>query len=99
MKKIALTCLIAGLFGSSVYAADGATLYKKCMVCHGKDGSKMAPGATVLINSLSEQEIVKALKGYQDGTFGGKAKGQMKIQTKNLTDDDIKALAAYIKTL
>ncbi len=99
MKKVFLACLVMGLFGSAAYAADGATLYKKCIACHGKDASKVPPGGTVASNTLSEEEIVKALKGYQDGSFGGKAKATMKLQTKNLTDEDIAALAKYIKSL
>lgn len=99
MKKVFLACLMMGMFGSVAYAADGAALYKKCIACHGKDASKVPPGGTVASNTLSEEEIVKALKGYQDGSFGGKAKATMKIQVKSLSDEDIEALAKYIKSL
>lgn len=80
-------------------SVDGATLFKKCVACHGKNAEKLAPGAEIIINTLSEQEIYEALSGYKAGTFGGKSQKTMQLQVKNLNDEDFKALAKYIKTL
>ncbi|MBZ7986622.1 c-type cytochrome [Campylobacter canadensis] len=99
MKKIIYSCLVASMLASGAYAADGATLFKKCIACHGKDASKVPPGGEVASVTLSEQEIVEALKGYRAKTFGGKAKKTMEIQAAKLSDDDINALAAYIVSL
>lgn len=83
----------------SALSVDGATLFKKCVACHGKKAEKLAPGAEIIINTLSEQEIYEALSGYKAGTFGGKSQKTMQLQVKNLKDEDFKALAKYIKTL
>ncbi|MBZ7993402.1 c-type cytochrome [Campylobacter sp. RM9333] len=83
----------------NVLKTDAATLFKKCIACHGKNAEKLAPGAEVAINTLSESEIYEALSGYKAGTFGGKSQKTMQLQVKNLNDEDFKALAKYIKTL
>lgn len=83
----------------NVLKTDAATLFKKCIACHGKNAEKLAPGAEVVINTLSESEIYEALSGYKAGTFGGKSQKTMQLQVKNLNDEDFKALAKYIKTL
>lgn len=99
MKKLVFVALfsVAGLF-----AADGATLYKTCIACHGAGGDKVPPGskATFTINSLSKEKIVEDLKGYKAGTLNQyKLGAQMKIYASKLSDDDMNALADYIVTL
>jgi len=47
---------------------------------------------------MTKDEIVKALKGYKDGTYGGAMKGVMKGQVATtLTDKDIEEIAEDIK--
>ena len=46
--------------------------------------------------NLTKADIVKALNGYKDGSYGGAMKGLMKGQVAKLSDDDIKALADYM---
>lgn len=99
MNKLLLSLSALALISTSALAADGEALFKKCVACHGKKAEKKAPGAEVIINTLSEKEIADALAGYKAGTFGGKAKKTMELQVKTLNDDDIKALATYIVTL
>ena len=99
MKKVLLSLAALSLLSTAAMASDGATLFKKCVACHGKSAEKKAPGAEVIINTLDEKTILEALQGYKAGTFGGKAKKTMELQVKKLSDDDIKALAAYIVTL
>ncbi|RDU62618.1 c-type cytochrome [Helicobacter sp. MIT 14-3879] len=99
MKKLILVTLfsIAGLM-----AADGATLYKTCMACHGANGDKVPPGskATFTINSLKKEKIIEDLKGYKAGTLNQYGLGvQMKIYAGKLSDADMSALADYIVTL
>lgn len=84
---------------AEITSVDGEKLFKKCVACHGKKAEKLAPGAEVVVNTLSEQEIYDALSGYKAGTFGGKSKKTMELQVKKLNDEDFKALAKYIKTL
>lgn len=99
MKKLVLIALFSAV---GLFAADGATLYKTCIACHGANGDKVPPGskATFTINSLAKAEIVKDLKDYKAGTLNQYGLGaQMKIYTSKLSDDDMNALADYIGTL
>ncbi len=42
---------------------------------------------------MTKDEIVKALKGYKDGSYGGAMKGVMKGQVAKLSDKDIEEIA------
>ncbi|DAB33111.1 MAG TPA: cytochrome C [Sulfurospirillum sp. UBA11407] len=97
MKKTLLALLFVAT--SSLFAADGATLYKKCAVCHGAKAEKKALNKSQIIQGWSVDNLVASMKGYQAGTYGGALKGTMKGQVANLKDEDIKALAEYIAGL
>ena len=91
--------VIAGaILGTSSLVAS-ADLYKKCAGCHGQSAEKKALGKSKVINELAQQDIVKALKGYQDGTYGGAMKGLMKGQVAKLNDADIESLSKTISTM
>lgn len=95
MKRILLissVCLgLAFGFVVSGAAADGKELYGKCAGCHGADGGKF--------KSKAEPDILKALTGYKDHSFGGDKKAIMEGMVKNLSPEDMQALAKYISTL
>ncbi|MBK1963982.1 cytochrome c [Campylobacter novaezeelandiae] len=99
MKKLlaisALVCL-----GVSAYAADGATLFKKCAVCHGAKADKVYLGKVPALASLSYEERAQALKEYQAGTRNKFGQGAiMKLQLKGLSEADLEAIDKYIETL
>jgi len=97
MKKV---LLVAGLLcATSIFAADGETLFKTCSACHGVKAEKAALNKSQVIAGWDVAKITAALHGYKDGTYGGPLKGTMIAQVKNLSDDDVKALAGYISTL
>lgn len=95
MKKIALSIALVG----SMFAADGATLYAKCVSCHGANAEKAALGKSQIIAGWDVAKTTDALKGYKADTYGGAMKGVMKGQVATLSDDDIKALATHIAGL
>ena len=64
-----------------------------CAGCHGKDLEKSAMGKSKKVNEMAKADIVKALTGYKDGSYGGPMKGIMKGQATKLSEDDIKAIA------
>jgi len=97
MKKIAL--LMATLFVTSLVAADGASLYKKCAGCHGVNGEKKALNKSKVITGWSADKTIAALKGYKDGSYGGPMKGLMKGQVATYSDADIEKVAAHVATL
>lgn len=93
MKK---TLLTLSLLSTMMMAADGAALYKKCASCHGAQGEKKALGKSKVIAQMSHDEIVTALSGYKDGSYGASMKALMKSQVASLSEEDIQTLAEHI---
>lgn len=89
MKKILL-------FTSIVACAAFANPYAKCVACHGANGEKVALGKSKIIKDMTKAEIVSALNGYKDGSYGGAMKTLMKGQVVSLSDADIQAIAEEI---
>ncbi len=87
--------LILGIT-SILAASEGADLFKKCSSCHGADGEKHALGKSKIIRDLSKDEIVTALKGYKDGSYGGPMKALMKGQVAAYDDRQIETVAEFI---
>lgn len=96
MKKLIIT-LIA--LSSMAMASDGAALYKKCVACHGANGEKPALGKSLVINKMTKDDLVSALNGYKDGSYGKSMKALMKGQVAKLESSDIDALAEYIASM
>ncbi len=97
MKKIALALAIAA--ASTLMAADGAALYKKCAACHGAKAEKKALNKSQIIQGWDVDKLVTSMKGYKDGSYGGAMKGLMKGQVASYDDAKIKAVAEYIAGL
>lgn len=90
MKKILLTLGLLSI--TSLFAADGASIYGKCASCHGASGEK---ANFAKLQGLSKDDIVAKLTGYQNGQ-GGAKKAMMIPQVKSLSAEDIDAVATYI---
>lgn len=93
MKKVFLTSFLISI--SSVYLSAN-TLFKPCIGCHGENGEKSALNRSKIINQMSRAEIIEALNGYKNNTYGGPMKGLMKVQVKKLTEEEIELLAKSI---
>ena len=98
MKKTAIV-LITLLFALPLLA-DGAATYKaKCAMCHGPDGAgQTTMGKNLKLRDLRSAEVQKQTdaeltKWITDG------KGKMPSYKGKLSDADIQALVAYIRTL
>lgn len=93
MKKIVLGSILA----AAVAFAAAPASYSTCVACHGAKGEKAFAATPKMIPAnLTKDEVAKALKGYKDGSYGGKMKGVMKGNVMRLTDADIAELAEYI---
>jgi cytochrome c553 len=79
-----------------LHKQEGAELFQKCVSCHGSKAEKSALNKSQIIAGWDAEKITAALKGYQDGSYGGAMKGLMNAQVKTLSDEDIAALATYI---
>jgi len=93
VKAIGKVALLSMFASVAIYAVN----LTACQGCHGKNFEKKALGNSKIVKDMSKEEIIKALKGYKDGTYGGPMKGTMKGQVANLSDADIVAMAEAIK--
>jgi cytochrome c6 len=81
-------------------ADDAAALYKsKCAACHAADGSGDTPaGKAMTVVDLRSPDVQKMSDADLIGaTTNGK--GKMPAYKGKITDDQIKQLVAYIRTL
>ena len=106
MKKlIPLTIALLAIPALSLCAADGKALYEKdCTKCHGADGkgdTKMGKkyGAKDYTDAKVQDELKDeaAFKAIKEGYKDKDGKVVMK-PAEGLSDDDIKALVAYLRT-
>jgi cytochrome c553 len=106
MKKILATLLIAGVAGLySVNAADAKENWdKNCASCHGKDGKgQTTMGKKAGCKDYTDAKVQEALKddkafkSVKEGLKEGD-KELMKPFAAKLTDDEIKALVAHMRT-
>lgn len=99
MKTTHKILIVLAAIGSlSVASADGASVYKKCIACHGANAEKKALGKSEVIAGWEASKTLAALKGYKDGTYGGPMKGLMKGQVAALNEAQMKEVADYIAT-
>ena len=99
--KIKATLLILVIaLAPLALAADGAAVYKaKCASCHGADGKGQSPmGKKMGLRDLGSPEVQKQTdKELYDWTAVGKNK--MPAYKDKLSDDEIKALVTYMRSL
>lgn len=79
-------------------SADISELYLKCSKCHGLKANNTYMHITKPLVDLSESQIIKSLKYYQQGDQKYGYGLVMKKEVANLTDDEIEKLAEYIKS-
>lgn len=93
MKEIFKIIAVATLLSPAVYATVNTAT---CAGCHGADFEKVALGTSKVVKDMTKEEIIKALKGYRDGSYGGEKKGMMKGQVAKLSDADIEEIATKV---
>ena len=107
MKKSRIILAIAAVATAvSVSAAEVKENYAKhCAKCHGEDGkgdTKM--GKKVGIKDMTDAKVQaaftddKGLKSVKYGVKGDDGKTKMKAFGEDLSDDEIKALIAHMRT-
>src|SRR6185437_11451411 len=102
MKKLFAMLVVLGvtMVAKPAMAADEAeSLYKaKCQACHGADGKGSAAGQKLGVHDFHSPEVAKEsdadlIKTTKEG------KGKMPKFDGKLTDDQIKGLIKYIRSL
>ena len=98
--KLIISVIVAIVFASSgaAFGAGGAALWaQNCASCHGKDGS----GNTTMGKKLAVKDYSKD-QGFSDAEAANvikNGKGKMKAYKDKLSDADVKALVAYVRSL
>ena len=97
--KRTTSVILAMMLASSgaAFGAGGAALWaQSCASCHGKDGS----GNTAMGKKLGVKDYTKS-QSFSDAEAASvikNGKGKMKAY-KQLSDADVKALVAYVRSL
>ena len=102
MKKFALllaACAVIALVSvPAAQAADGKALYEgKCAMCHGKDG--VAKAVAKGSSNFTDAKWQAATKVEAIETVITDGKGKMKGYKDKMSAEEIKAVAAYVKTI
>jgi len=85
---------------SAADAGAGKALFAKCAGCHGADGKTKAMGKSAVIAGQAAADLESKINAYKAGTRNEAGMGMvMKGQVASMSDDDIKAIAAYISGL
>ena len=95
------------LLGGPALAADVATNWNThCASCHGKDGKgQTKAGRMANVKDMTEAgyqasfDDQKAYKQIKEGMKDEKGKERMKPFNEKLTDDEINALIAHVRSL
>ena len=103
MKKLALLFAAVAVIAlasapAAQAAADGKALFDaKCAMCHGKDGvaKPMAKGSA----NFNDVKWQAATKAEAIETVITDGKGKMKGYKDKMSAEEIKAVAAYVKTI
>jgi len=106
-SKIAVGAfLVTCLLGWSAHAGDASQIWAtKCASCHGKDGKGgTTMGRKLSIKDLTDAKVqasftdADATKAIKEGVSEGGTQ-KMKAFGDKLSDDDIKALVAQVRSL
>ena len=87
---------------SSAFGADAAAVFKKkCAPCHGQEGEPNRIFAKQGVRSFKDAEWQKATKDAQveESIRKGRKGTMMASFETQLTDEEVTALVAYIRTL
>lgn len=80
--------------GDAALAKTGETKVAMCLGCHGEKGQ--GNGQFPALAGQQTDYLVKQLKAFKDGS---RKSGNMKAIASTLSDDDMKAIAAYLGNL
>jgi mono/diheme cytochrome c family protein len=100
LLRLAMITAPLALGAAGAFAADdAAALYKaKCQVCHGADGKGSAAGQKLGVRDFHSSEVAK-MTDQELFDITKKGKEKMPGYDKKLTDDQIKSLVKYIRSL
>jgi mono/diheme cytochrome c family protein len=100
LTHLAAFCIAASIAAPAFAQSAGSDTYKaKCLMCHGADGLGATPaGKAMKAASFKDPALVKAPDAQLIATVKT-GKNKMPAYAGKLTDDQIRAAVAYIRTL
>ena len=106
-KFLILTAALAFVVTPKIFAADGAAIYSDtCAQCHGDDGKgKTTKGKRLKIRDFSDPKVqdsftdADAIKAVKEGIKDKDNVILMKAYKNDFSDDEVKAVVAYFRTL
>jgi len=107
MKKLALLAIPAAFalaFTTNAFAADGKTVYAdSCAKCHGDDGKGQTKmGQKLQARDYSDAKVQDSVtddQAFKSIKEGMKKDDKTLMKPSELSDEDIKASVAYLRTL
>lgn len=107
MKKFLTFAALFAVVAAGSRAADVAENWDNhCASCHGKDGKgETKAGRKAKVKDLTDAAYQKefsdeqGFKSTKEGITDDKGKEKMKAFAEKLSDDEIKALVTFIRTL
>jgi mono/diheme cytochrome c family protein len=101
LRFAAICCLAACIVTPAFAQNSGADTYKaKCAMCHGADGLAATPaGKAMKAPSFKDPAVVKASDAELIAVVKNGKNNKMPSYIGKLTDDQIKSVVAYIRTL
>ena len=95
-----MAVLALGAAGARARADDVAALYKsKCAVCHGADGKGDTPAGKKLGTKDFHSPDVAKMSDTELFDITKKGKDKMPGYDKKITDDEIRELVKYVRSL
>ncbi len=88
---VALVLNFSSVASHAADPANGQSLSKQCSVCHGKNGMANDPE----VPNLAAQSSFYIEKSLKDFRAGVRQDRRMSLMAQNLTDEEIKDLAAW----
>lgn len=93
LGALAMTTGLGAAHAGDISAGESS--YNTCISCHQADGS--GSGIFPPLKGLSAETVVDKLERYRDGETIGQHTNVMAPQARNLSDEDIANLAAFIE--
>ena len=100
LTHAAIVCLAAAIAAPASAQDTGADTFKtKCLMCHGADGTGNTPAGKAFKAASLKDPMVVTKSNEELATVIKNGKDKMPSFKDKLTDDQIKAVIAYIRAL
>ncbi|MCF6339441.1 MAG: cytochrome C [Sulfurimonas sp.] len=95
------TLIFITLFSTLMFASSAQrTVSYVCYECHGASMNESCMGVSKAPNTLSQADLLTALKAYKDGTKSDYGMGSTMTEiVSGYSNDDLEELSKYIPTL